>query len=187
MVIMKMKVAFMQSVADVHELLLRSKYSCEISEAIRGSGAPVGGIAASLCGTVLFLLVAIASWFHFHLFLRYVAPLVAVVASLITNEKSHAIALAHRLVIHRSSLNPSFHVSRPTPFADSVPMLLSGETQGCAYVNLAAYIGEDGSGRGVIRDWFTDVSNQIANPETGLFQPGFLSSPTIWRFRPWAG
>jgi hypothetical protein len=61
MVIMKMKAASMPSIADVRELLLRRKYSCEISEAICGSGAPVGGIVASLCGTLLFLLVAIAS------------------------------------------------------------------------------------------------------------------------------
>jgi hypothetical protein len=64
------------------------------------------------------------------------------------------------------------YVHRNEPFTAAVPVLLSSSgadiRKGFKSVN---FVGEDGHGSGVIRDWFSTASEQISSPDEGLFEP----------------
>jgi hypothetical protein len=119
----------------------------------------------------------------------YVAPLVAVMPSLMSSAELRHIVFKHRMLSHRFGVasqrnNPTFRISRVTAFADSVNTLLGGWIQRCTGVASVRYIDEFGVGMGVVRDWFTEVSLQIFNPMYGLFQQRTPDQPHYMEVSP---
>ena len=63
------------------------------------------------------------------------------------------------------------YLERGAAFTGSLPSLLgNGIDRLRTGIGSVVYVGEDGLGNGVIRDWFAEVSAQISHPSTGLFQ-----------------
>ena len=119
----------------------------------------------------------------------YVAPLVAVMPSLMSSAELRHIVFKHRMLSHRFGVasprnNPTFRISRATAFTDSVNTLLGGEIQRCTGVKRVEFIYASGRGMGVVREWFTEVSLQIYNPMYGLFKLRDSEQPNYMEVSP---
>ena len=119
----------------------------------------------------------------------YVAPLVAVMPSLMSTAELRHIVFEHRMLSHRFGVaspinNPTFRISRANAFDDSVNTLLSEDVQRCTGVKRVEFIYESGRGMGVVREWFTEVSLQIYNPMYGLFQLRDSEQPNYMEVSP---
>ena len=85
------------------------------------------------------------------------------------------IALVHRLrrLSDRQAPALSIRTNRPRAFEEALPYL-SGSAENIRNlrtgVGRVVFNGEAGIGPGIIRDWFTEVANQIYNPAYALFQ-----------------
>ena len=126
---------------------------------------------------------------HRMLIQAYVAPLVAVMPSLMSSHELRQIVLEHRMLSHRFGVasrrnNPTFEISRATAFEDSINTLLRDDITQCTRVSCAVWRNENQAGSRVVREWFTEVSLQINSPTYGLFRPRISEQPNYMEVSP---